>query len=279
MSQPKDRYINPDVGYYGQSAKIGDSCYINTGRVGDMTEFFEHAPATFSLKDHACVCDYFDLNASDHVTDSLYLGSGGSDIGHFDASTKRVDVETTGSDNYINLKYNSLASSNRFAQPTSYLFAGWIKMRSTVGPGHVEVNMFDHRGNDAGQERYGYLVALSSDATNNDGTLSVLIGKGVTGGWNVYSVPGLSTWTIDTKYHVAVLQIGTKLKVYVNGEKMLDVGTSTIVTNGDRNITINSTMIPPVSIERYTYMTTIPDLPETFINQHYNRVVPTPRST
>ncbi len=279
MSEPKDRYINPDIGYYGQNVKIGDSCYIATGRVGDMTDYFEHKPATFSLKDHACVCDHFDMNASDHVTDSLQLGSG-SELGHFDASTRRVDIETIGEDHYINLQHNSLVSSNQFTQPTSYLFAGWIKMRETVGLGHREVNIFDHRGNGSGLKRFGYIIALSSNRTSNDGSLSVLIGKGTSGdGWNAYSVPDMRTWTKDTKYHIAVLQINNKLKLYVNNEKKLDVTTSTIVSNGPRNVQVNSTTIPPVSIERYTYMTNIPDLPETFINQHYNRIVPTPRST
>ena len=41
-------YINPDIGYYGQSVKSGDNCYINTGRTGEMTGYYEHTPPTVS---------------------------------------------------------------------------------------------------------------------------------------------------------------------------------------------------------------------------------------
>lgn len=279
MNDPKDRYINPDIGYYGQTTKIGDTCYVATGRTGDMTDFYEHKPPTFTLKDHKCPCIYFDMKASDHVSDSLQLGAG-ADLGFFDASTTRVDIESTDGIHYINLKHNRLESSKQFMPPTSYLFAGWFKMKATVFNGHPEINLWDHHTSGVGATRLGYKITLSSDATANDGLLSVLIGKNnAQESWNIYSVTDVDTWITNTSYHVAVLQVNTTLKIYVNGEKKLDVTTSSILSDDPASVSINtSTGSPPVSIERYTYMSTIPDLPETFINQHYNRTDPTPRN-
>lgn len=281
MSDPKDRYINPDIGYYGQTAKIGDTCYVATGRTGDMTDFFESKPPTFKLQNHACVCDFYSLNASDHMNDNLQLGSGGV-VGHFDASVRRVDMVTENGHDYVNLQTNALQSSTQIICAKSYIFAAWIKPRSTIGPGHYEVNIWDHRENN-GADRHGYIISLSSNDTNNDGTLSVLIGKG-TGerGWISYSVPGITTWAANTRYHVAVIQNGTSLKVYINNVLKLNTSTIAISSISPSTIAITSlnTSAPhPVSFSNVAYMTHIPDLPLTFLDQHYNGIKPTPAST
>lgn len=279
MSQPKDRYINPDVGYYGQSAKLGDSCYINTGRTGEMTDFYEHQPATFSMQDHTCKCDQFELRASDHVSDSLYLGSGGDQIGYLDASTKRVDVITVLEKSHINFRHSSIKSSESFLPVSSFLYTGWIKMRDTVGVGHYEVNLWDHRQSVAGNH-YGSAISLSSNQTGNNGALSVLIGVGNTS-WHVHEIPTIVNWSMDTEYHVAVLLQDTRLKVYINNTNQLNKTVSSVVANQPTQVSVNTTnntQPHPVAFESVSYLTTIPDLPETFINQHYNRVVPTPRS-
>lgn len=278
MSQPKDRYINPDIGYYGQTTKIDDTCYVNTGRAGEMTDFFEHAPPVFSLKDHACECDYFNLNAADHTGSPLQLGVGGL-VQSLDSSTNRVDIETTNNTQYVNLRQHKLLSSQPITCPSSYIFTSWIKPRSTISSGHYQVNLWSHEEKQ-GLSRFGFIIALSCDETSNDGTLSVLIGDG-TSGWKAHNIPGQNNWLVDTRYHVAVIQNNTKLKVYINNEKQLDVSTTSIAHASPSHVGITSSSFSaphPIGFSNLSFLTAIPDLPETFINQHYNEVVPTPRS-
>jgi hypothetical protein len=279
MDNPKDRYINPDVGYYGQTTKIDDTCYVNTGRVGEMTDFFEHKPPTFSLQDHACECDYFNMNAADHPGSPLQLGTGGS-VQSLDSSTNRVDIETTDNTQYINLRQHKLLSSQRVNCPGSYIFTSWFKPRSNITAGHYQVNLWDHQDNQ-GLNRFGFIISLSSDETSNDGTLSVLIGDG-TDAWKTHNIPGQNTWLMDTRYHVAVIQNNTNLKVYINNEKQLDVSTTALshISPTHVGITSSNTSAPhPLAFSTMSFLTVIPDLPETLIHQHYNGDVPTPRST
>ena len=280
MSDPKDRYINPDIGYYGQSTKIDSTCYVNTGRVGEMTDFFEHHPPTFSLINHACECEYFSMNASDYTGSPLQLGDGGV-IEHLDASTNRVDVTIENGIQYINLRQHKLFSSQQILSPNSYIFTSWIKPRSTISSGHSQVNLWEHNVNQ-GLNRFGFIIALSSDETSNDGTLSVLIGRGSSGsGWEVHNVTSQNTWSSGDRYHIAVIQNNTNLKVYINGVKLLNTTTHSISQLTPTSFGINALDMStphPIAFENISFLTTIPDLPETFILQSFNGYVPTPRN-
>jgi hypothetical protein len=277
MLTPSNRFINPNVGYYGTVARIGSECYINTGRIGEMTDFFEYDFPVYQLQDdNSCPYGFFQLNASTHDVSSTELGSGSSALEYLDASVHTVEKGVNNqSRDQIRFLRSQIHSHGITTTPESYMYMCRFTPLHDITTGHAQVNLWSHQDITNGETR-GFIIALSSDHSGNTGQVSVMIGTGSTNQWNVYTTSDLHFNALQ-EYHLSVVQNTTSLTIYVDNVMVLNQNTSSIQPGLSKySITAPGNATIPVNIEDLLFVEHIPLIPDQLVDQHYNRVSLTP---
>jgi len=241
-------YLNPDWNMkYGDSVHHQGECYIKTDRTGEMTHFNDSKLVPFKLIDHSCNCAPGGFNACNMTDNMSMFGVDHGLTGKFktDFNTYSITSDDVCS---ISANTNTLGpTQNKFTTPTSYLYMTWIKPKSDISSGSSEINILNHSLK-SGLNRFGVIISISSDDTNNDGSLSVLMGNGDTiRGWSVYKTSH-SNWLSDTWYHVSVLQTDTKLDIYLNNNRLLSTSTISMKPAIDTDMFLNHGDISPIPI-------------------------------
>ena len=265
-----------------------------------MTDYLETPPAVFNLTpDHKCPCQPgFKLDAIDHIAQNDVLGTG-SFTGQIDTQLRRVDVIQENGHAYIEPRTNAMWTGNEVVTPSSWIYSAWFKPKETIGNGHYEVTLWDHR-EDIGSHRNGVLISLSANATagnnglgGNNGKLTVQLGRGtgvnlMHGGgqppWytyptnpdNVYDSGDYNIWAKDVRYHVAVWVTPKQIRIFVNNELILSQSTIQCVpATAVMGLQTHSTLSPyPVSVESIRFYNQLPvDTlgSQSLISDHYNQ--------
>ena len=281
-----EKYINPGISLYGQTVNVDGVCYVNTGRKGEMTDYLETPPPVFNLTpDHKCPCQPgFKLDAIDHIAQNDELGTG-SFTGQIDTQLRRVDVIQENGHAYIEPRTNGMWTGNEVTTPSSWIYSAWVKPKEVIGNGHYEVTLWDHREN-IGSHRNGVLISLSSNATANNGKLTVQLGSGPgkSPAWytypenpdNTYTSGDYNTWVKDVRYHVAVWVTPKRIRIFVNNELILDQSTiQCAAATAVMGLTTTNTLSPyPVSVESIRFYNQLPvDTvgSQSLISDHYNQ--------
>lgn len=266
--------INPDSDIkYGQSVPVDGSCYIKTGRKTTGTKFMSDKLVASDLTDeHTCVCDsFFAFDACDPSVTlfSTSIGTTNNIFGSWPTTFNSFSMNETQIRSITPDSHVLGPTSEAFEPSDQFAFMIWFNPIEDLSAGSPQINLWEQSETNS-DGKFGINISISSNHTNNDGSLSV-----ITGGdqWKLHTT-NVTQWSKDKWYHVAVVRNNNLLSVYLNAELhgLFNCGQFPVMelpakmTHGDSSKPI------PLNINSFKYYTSVIDI-EDKINTDYTRLI------